>query len=125
MDGPEHYHRAEQLAAEAYRHLGQENEQAAATWAAVAQVHATLALAAATALKREHDSLAWMGVAKHREDRQSVVTDNVVTDRTKPAPGGMGRQAPARRVPPPSRRIRPSEGMSRNVSSEPPPPPGS
>ncbi len=122
MDGPEHYRRAEQLAAEAYRHLGQENEQAAATWAVVAQVHATLALAAATALKQEHDSLAWMGVAKHREDRRPVVTDSVVADRTKPAPGGMGRPAPARRVPPPPRRIRSSEGTSRDASSEPPPP---
>ncbi len=122
MDGPEHYHRAEQLAAEAYRHLGQENEQAAATWAAVAQVHATLALAAATALKREHDSPAWMGVTEHREDRRPVATDSVTTDRTKPYPGGMGRPAPARPDAPPPRRIRPSEDAPRDGSSEPPRP---
>ena len=47
--GADHYRRAEQLAAEAYKHLGQENEQSAAAWAAVAQVYATLADAAATA----------------------------------------------------------------------------
>jgi hypothetical protein len=49
MTGPEHFRRAEQLAAEAEKHLGQGDGQAtAAVWAAVAQVHATLALAAAT-----------------------------------------------------------------------------
>jgi type IV secretory pathway component VirB8 len=51
MTGPDHYRRAEMLAAEAYRHVGMEDEQeAAAAWSAVAQIHATLALAAATAL---------------------------------------------------------------------------
>jgi hypothetical protein len=51
MTGPEHFRRAEQLAAEAAKHLGQgEGQDTAAVWAAVAQVHATLALAAATAL---------------------------------------------------------------------------
>ena len=44
MTGPEHFLRAEQLAEEANSHLGQDDEQAtAAVWAAVAQVHATLA----------------------------------------------------------------------------------
>ena len=48
MTGPEHFLRAEQLAEEAHNHLGQDEEQAtAAVWAAVAQVHATLAVAAA------------------------------------------------------------------------------
>jgi hypothetical protein len=48
MTGPEHFLRAEQLAEEAHNHLGQDDEQAtAAVWAAVAQVHATLAVAAA------------------------------------------------------------------------------
>ena len=50
MTGPEHYRRAELLVAEAYKHLGLEDEQVATDWATVAQVHATLALAAATAL---------------------------------------------------------------------------
>jgi acyl-CoA synthetase (AMP-forming)/AMP-acid ligase II len=50
MTGPEHYRRSEQLAEQAYKYLGQEDEQvAAAAWAAAAHVHATLALAAATA----------------------------------------------------------------------------
>ncbi len=48
MTGPEHFHRAEQLAEEAHDHLGPGDEQAtAAVWAAIAQVHATLAVAAA------------------------------------------------------------------------------
>jgi hypothetical protein len=48
MTGPEHFLRAEQLAEEAHKHLGHGLGQAtAAVWAAVAQVHATLAVAAA------------------------------------------------------------------------------
>ena len=48
MNGEEHYRRAEELAAEAGKLLGHGDGQAtAATWAAVAQVHATLAVAAA------------------------------------------------------------------------------
>jgi hypothetical protein len=50
MTGPEHFRQAEDLAAKAGEYLGQGDGQAsAAVWAAVAQVHATLALAAATA----------------------------------------------------------------------------
>jgi hypothetical protein len=49
MTGPEHYQRAEELAAEARKLLGQgEGQDAAVAWAAVAQVHASLAVAAAT-----------------------------------------------------------------------------
>ena len=49
MTGPEHYSRAEELAAEAHRLLSQGDGQATAgVWAAVAQAHAVLALAAAT-----------------------------------------------------------------------------
>jgi hypothetical protein len=49
MTGQEHFHRAEELAAEARKLLGQgEGQATAAAWAAVAQVHATLALAAAS-----------------------------------------------------------------------------
>jgi hypothetical protein len=48
MTGPEHLRRAEGLAAKAAEYLGQGDGQAtAAVWAAVAQVHATLAVAAA------------------------------------------------------------------------------
>ena len=45
MTGPEHFLRAEQLAEEAHKHLGHGEGQATA--AVVAQVHATLAVAAA------------------------------------------------------------------------------
>jgi hypothetical protein len=50
MTGPEHYRRAEELAAQAHRLLGQGDGQATAgVRAAVAQTPAVLALAAATA----------------------------------------------------------------------------
>jgi hypothetical protein len=49
MTGPEHFRQAEDLAAKAGEYLGQgDGQDSAAVWAAVAQVHATLALAAAT-----------------------------------------------------------------------------
>jgi hypothetical protein len=55
MTGPEHFHRAEQFAAEAQKYLGQgEGQDTAAVWAAVAQVHATLALVAATSADPSH-----------------------------------------------------------------------
>ncbi|MBV9095910.1 MAG: hypothetical protein JO132_18910 [Streptosporangiaceae bacterium] len=48
MTGSDHYRTAEQLVAEAHKHLGHgDGQSTAALWAAVAQVHATLALAAA------------------------------------------------------------------------------
>src|SRR5690242_12144182 len=65
MTGPEHYRRAEELAAEAHRLLGQGDGQATASaWAAVAQAHAVLALAAATAVGASGaDSRAWADAA--------------------------------------------------------------
>ena len=49
MNGAEHFRRAEQLAEQARRHLQQEGGEAtAAAWSSLAQVHATLALAAAS-----------------------------------------------------------------------------
>jgi hypothetical protein len=51
MTGPEHFRRAEERAAEAHKLLGQGDGQATArVWTAVAQAHAVLALAAATAI---------------------------------------------------------------------------
>jgi hypothetical protein len=48
MTAEEHFRKAEQLAAKASEYLGHGDGQESATvWAAVAQVHATLALAAA------------------------------------------------------------------------------
>ena len=50
MTGPQHYRRAEELAAKASEYLGPgDGQDSAAVWAAVAQVHATLALDAAIA----------------------------------------------------------------------------
>jgi hypothetical protein len=50
MTGPQHHRRAEELAAKASEYLGQgHGKDSAAVWAAVAQVHATLALDAAIA----------------------------------------------------------------------------
>jgi len=61
MTGPDHYRKAEELATKADDYLGQgEGQHSAAVWAAVAQVHATLALAAATALgTTAADGRAW------------------------------------------------------------------
>ena len=68
MTGPEHFRRAEELAAEAHKLLGQGDGQATAgVWAAVAQTHALLALAAATAVGTSNlDSRAWVDVAGTR-----------------------------------------------------------
>ena len=47
MTGPQHHRRAEELAAKASEYLGQgDGQDSARVWAAVAQVHATLAVAA-------------------------------------------------------------------------------
>jgi hypothetical protein len=55
MDGPAHYRKAEELVAKAAEYLGHgDGQESAAVWAAVAQVHASLALAAATALNLPH-----------------------------------------------------------------------
>ena len=65
MTGPDHYRKAEELTAKAHDYLGRgEGQDSAAVWAAVAQIHATLALAAATALgTTAADGRAWTGVA--------------------------------------------------------------
>ena len=65
MTGPDHYRKAEELAAKAHEYLGQgEGQDSAAVWAAVAQIHATLALAAATALgAMTAEGRAWADVA--------------------------------------------------------------
>ena len=68
MTGPEHYRRAEELAAEAHRLPGQGDGQATASvWAAVAQTHAVRALAAATAVGASGaDNRAWADAAGTR-----------------------------------------------------------
>jgi hypothetical protein len=64
MTGPEHYRKAEELLGQAEELLGTD-EPSAATWAVEqAQVHATLALAAATALRDiDSEEPAWVGIA--------------------------------------------------------------
>lgn len=65
MTGPDHYCKAEELAAKADGYLGRgEGQESALVWAAVAQIHATLALAAATALgTATADVRAWADAA--------------------------------------------------------------
>jgi predicted trehalose synthase len=64
MTGPDHDRKAEELTAKAHDYLGQGEGRSAAVWAAVAQIHATLALAAATALgATAADGRAWTEVA--------------------------------------------------------------
>ena len=64
MTGPDHYRKAEELTAKPHDYLGQGEGQSAAVWAAVAQIHATLALAAATALETiAANGRAWTEVA--------------------------------------------------------------
>ena len=60
MTGPEHYREAERLLDEAADTSTNEAEAAIATRA---QAHATLALAAATAVKSPTDGHAWVEVA--------------------------------------------------------------
>jgi len=51
MTDPDHYRKAEELTQKAHEYLGQgDGQESAAVWAAVAQIHATLALTAAIAL---------------------------------------------------------------------------
>jgi hypothetical protein len=65
MTGPKHYHEAEELLVKAHEYLGRgDGPESAAVWAAVAQVHATLALAAASALRTTAaEGRAWAAVA--------------------------------------------------------------
>jgi hypothetical protein len=62
--GPEHVRRVEELAVEVRKLLGQGDGRAAGVWDAVAQTHAVLAPAAATAVGTSSlDSRAWADVA--------------------------------------------------------------
>jgi hypothetical protein len=64
VTGPDHYSRAELLAQEAYKRLGQDDEQGAAPWAALAQVHATLAYTAVTAVGADKNWHEWLEIAR-------------------------------------------------------------
>lgn len=65
MTGPDHYREAEELAAKANEYLGQgEGQDSATVGAAVAEIHATVALTAATALgTTAAEGRAWTGAA--------------------------------------------------------------
>jgi hypothetical protein len=67
MTGPDHFRQAETLAqrAEGLLHAG-DPEGLASVWAAIGQVHATLALAAATAVRTPDDERAWRDAAATR-----------------------------------------------------------
>ena len=75
MDGSAHYRKAEELAAKAAEYLGQGGGQdTAGVWATVAQVHATLAVAATsepTQAGSTHPEAAATrhGASGHREHR--------------------------------------------------------
>ncbi len=64
MTGPEHFREAETAAqhAEGLVNAG-DPEGLASVWAAIGQVHAALALAAANAVRRPADERAWADVA--------------------------------------------------------------
>lgn len=65
MTGPEHFRRAEKYIDEAAFHLDKEEMQTAVTWATLAQVHATLATAAATAIGTSaQETRAWADAAR-------------------------------------------------------------
>jgi len=68
VTGPEHFWRAEEVAAEAHRLLGHGDGQATVgVWAAVAHTHAVLALAAAIAVGASHlDGRTWADIAGTR-----------------------------------------------------------
>jgi hypothetical protein len=64
LTAQEHFRRAEELAAKAAEYLGQgDGQDSAAVWAAVAQVHASLALAATIMLNPEGQQLAVAAVS--------------------------------------------------------------
>jgi hypothetical protein len=85
MTGPDHFRKAEELAAKAGEYLGRgDGQDTAAVWAAVAQVHATLAVAAtfertetgsthpeaATPQRRPETARTSHGASGHREHRK-------------------------------------------------------
>jgi hypothetical protein len=72
MTGPEHYASAQQWLYKAAHEGARGGEETAESCAAIAQVHATLALAAATALGSEQygsDSTAWHAAAASPKGR--------------------------------------------------------
>jgi hypothetical protein len=68
MDGRAHYRKAEQFAEKAAEYLGHgDGQETASVWAAVAQVHATLAVAAGVE-PEPGPKLAHQGLDPHPDD---------------------------------------------------------
>lgn len=59
MTGPQHFRRAELLAQQAQASMGEGSQEAAVAWAAIGQIHAALALAAATAIDPDRQREDW------------------------------------------------------------------
>ena len=91
MDGRDHYLCAQEFAEEAHRRLGQEDGRNDATaWAALAQVHATLALAAATVVGQGHHD--WFSAYEAGEQLKRLFPNLL---RNSSRPRCSGRQFPA------------------------------
>ena len=72
MTGPDHDRKAEELTAKAHDYHEQGEGQSAAVWAAVAQIHATLALAATALGTTAADGRAWTEVAGTRSRQEPL-----------------------------------------------------
>ena len=85
MTGPDHDRKAQELTAKAHDYHEQGEGQSAAVWAAVAQIHATLALAAATALgTTAADGRAWTEVAGTKFSARGLLDGPVVIPGARP-----------------------------------------
>ena len=85
MTGPDYDRKAEELTAKAHDYHEQGEGQSAAVWAAVAQIHTTLALAAATALgTTAADGRAWTEVAGTKFSARGLLDGPVVIPGARP-----------------------------------------
>ena len=84
MDGRAHFRKAEQFAEKAAEYLGHgDGQETASVWAAVAQVHATLAVAAG--LEPEPDP---------EPEQARLTTSGLISDDAREAETGPGRTRP-------------------------------
>ena len=119
MTGPDHFRKAEEFAAKAAEYLGQgDGQDTAAVWAAVAQVHATLAVAAA--FERTQTGSATLKPPPQGAGPKppELITHTGPGDKQSPHP-------PSRPVQPPPRKVAGGPASNREpdaVSAEQPPP---
>ena len=99
MTGPDHDRKAEELTVKAHDYLGQGEEQSAAAWAAVAQIHATLALAATALGTTAADGRAWTEVAGTRSRQEPLRRSRCHPRAGVPAFTGPGTPVASRRSP--------------------------